>query len=268
MRTRIAIVLGAATLIAGTALAQVAPSLPDDAVPSTAERAAEAVQSPAAAETVPPGQVQAGAAIDADTRVQPSQSTPPANTAPIPNAVTGNAVPNATATDRPDANQWRYRYHNGRWWYWMPSNRWMIHDGANWISQNDFNARFQARYTGPRFREYSTPYYGGNRYGTGYRGGYYDNRPQYYQSYRGGYYQPGYGYDGRYNDRGYYDRGYYDRGYNDRGFYGPGNRPYSDGSIPGRAGANIGGAIGGAIGGQQGGNVGAAIGGAIGSQPR
>src|SRR5690349_20360804 len=24
-----------------------------------------------------------------------------------------------------DGNQWRYRWHVGQWWYWLPSNRWV-----------------------------------------------------------------------------------------------------------------------------------------------
>lgn len=30
------------------------------------------------------------------------------------------------------ANAWRYKYHNGRWWYWLPSNRWAVYDGDRW----------------------------------------------------------------------------------------------------------------------------------------
>ena len=28
--------------------------------------------------------------------------------------------------------QWRYRYDQGQWWYWMPNNRWMYFNGGNW----------------------------------------------------------------------------------------------------------------------------------------
>lgn len=27
---------------------------------------------------------------------------------------------------------WRYRYFNGRWWYWQPSETWAIWDGTQW----------------------------------------------------------------------------------------------------------------------------------------
>ena len=31
------------------------------------------------------------------------------------------------------AEKWRYRRHNGRWWYWMPSKRWAVWDDNRWI---------------------------------------------------------------------------------------------------------------------------------------
>ncbi len=27
---------------------------------------------------------------------------------------------------------WRYRFDNGRWWYWTPQNRWSYYDNGNW----------------------------------------------------------------------------------------------------------------------------------------
>jgi hypothetical protein len=31
-----------------------------------------------------------------------------------------------------DNNDWRYRYHGGRWWYWMPNNQWRYYDNDSW----------------------------------------------------------------------------------------------------------------------------------------
>ena len=31
------------------------------------------------------------------------------------------------------AEKWRYRRHNGRWWYWMSSKRWAVWDDNRWI---------------------------------------------------------------------------------------------------------------------------------------
>jgi hypothetical protein len=91
-----------------------------------------------------------------------------------------------------DANRWRYRYHDGRWWYWTPQRSWVYWGGNQW-----------------------NPYRRGvavdRRYG---RDGYYDRDygRNYYRGYRDGYrYRNDYRYGrGRYDYRGGY-RGYYDR---------------------------------------------------------
>ena len=33
---------------------------------------------------------------------------------------------------------WRYTYHNGEWWYWLPSNRWVYWRNSQW---NDYDPR-------------------------------------------------------------------------------------------------------------------------------
>lgn len=35
---------------------------------------------------------------------------------------------------QPAGDAWRYKYHEGRWWYWMPSNSWAWYDGRQWIA--------------------------------------------------------------------------------------------------------------------------------------
>jgi hypothetical protein len=60
---------------------------------------------------------------------------------PTPDPVGGAKSPagpatSAGATARPNANpeQWRYRWFNGRWWYWTPQNRWMWYgDDGRWV---------------------------------------------------------------------------------------------------------------------------------------
>ena len=36
----------------------------------------------------------------------------------------------AAPRGKPD---WRYRYYQGRWWYWLPSNAWAYHNGQRWV---------------------------------------------------------------------------------------------------------------------------------------
>ncbi|HVX13551.1 MAG TPA: hypothetical protein VHC22_20365 [Pirellulales bacterium] len=37
------------------------------------------------------------------------------------------------------SNGWRYVFHQGRWWYWHPSERWSYFDGARWIGLDSLN---------------------------------------------------------------------------------------------------------------------------------
>ena len=30
-------------------------------------------------------------------------------------------------------NQWRFKYHQGRWWYWMPDERWVYWSNNRWV---------------------------------------------------------------------------------------------------------------------------------------
>lgn len=43
-------------------------------------------------------------------------------------------VSNAPAGNR--ANRWRYRFHNGRWWYYGQAKQWSYWDGAVWRAYN------------------------------------------------------------------------------------------------------------------------------------
>jgi len=49
-------------------------------------------------------------------------------------ATKAGAVASKTAEDV----KWRYKYHNGRWWYWLPTNSWACYDNGNqrWIAYN------------------------------------------------------------------------------------------------------------------------------------
>ena len=40
------------------------------------------------------------------------------------------ALPEPAATD---ATLWRYRYQDGVWWYWLPSNRWVYWSNGRWV---------------------------------------------------------------------------------------------------------------------------------------
>ena len=111
---------------------------------------------------------------------------------------------NAGVTANQGGDQWRYRQHNGTWWYWTPINRWIYRNGNQWVNYEPaVTAVPDARYSSqPAYGYYqSSPngyYPGPYRYSTGYRG-------YYGPAYQGGYYGPVY--QGGY----YYGPGYYGR---------------------------------------------------------
>jgi hypothetical protein len=55
-------------------------------------------------------------------------------------AAAGQAAPTATSNESAAGNvaapqsseSWRYRRHNGQWWYWLPSEKWVYWTGDRW----------------------------------------------------------------------------------------------------------------------------------------
>ena len=39
------------------------------------------------------------------------------------------AVPAVAVSD----NHWRFKYHQGRWWYWMPEEHWVYWSSSRWV---------------------------------------------------------------------------------------------------------------------------------------
>jgi outer membrane biosynthesis protein TonB len=128
----------------------------------------------------------------------PAPAVSPAPVGQTPNEVGSNpsvtqtpvAGANAGAAANQRGDQWRYRWHNGIWWYWTPANRWVYRNGNEWANYDPaVTAVPDARYSGPPVYGYyqSNPngyYPGPYRYSVGY-GGYYG------PAYQGGYYGPG-----------------------------------------------------------------------------
>jgi hypothetical protein len=113
------------------------------------------------------------------------------NAGPIP------AVPSyANVGVAQSGEQWRYRQHNGTWWYWTPDNRWVYRNGNQWLNYEPAIAAVpDARYSGQPAYGYNQPspigyYPSPYRYSTGY-GGYYG------PVYQGGYYYGPGGYYGQ-----------------------------------------------------------------------
>ena len=73
---------------------------------------------------------------------------------PATPAVAGGAVvaqPVQYVTRGVNANS-RYRWHNGRWWYWLPSQRWVYWHNGHWHSPGRVTAY---RYPTTRYYYYS-----------------------------------------------------------------------------------------------------------------
>ena len=76
--------------------------------------------------------------------------------AKINSAATAGSSPPAGATAKTD---WRYRWYNGRWWYWTPQNCWM------WYSNDGRWVAFDAN--NPPVPGYWAGYYPGVNVGVG-----------------------------------------------------------------------------------------------------
>jgi hypothetical protein len=134
----------------------------------------------------------------------PAPVVSPAPAGQTPNEVGGNpsvtqppvAGANAGVAANQRADQWRYRWHNGTWWYWTPANRWVYRNGNEWTNYEPaVTAVPDARYTSqPVYGYYQSGpngyYPGPYRYSAGY-GGYYG------PVYQGGYYYGPAGYYGQ-----------------------------------------------------------------------
>lgn len=186
--------------------------------------------------------VNADPKVNADVNAQPMVD---ANANVDANARNRGRDHDGNHRDHQDRNaRWRFKNQNGTWWYWTPSNHWMVYRNGNWN-----------RYNGP---------------GYGHGGAWYDNyQPRTTTGYRGSPYSDGLYYRDNDGMRFYYNQGqryYFDN--NGRYYFGPnGSRTYDRRFADPDTirGANAGAAIGGAIGGQRGAQIGAGIGGAIGA---
>jgi hypothetical protein len=70
--------------------------------------------------------------LDLGSRRPVVRQAPPAE----PRPRQGEVVPAPRADEMPaprDGQSWRYRFHDGRWWYWLPSERWVYWQDGRWI---------------------------------------------------------------------------------------------------------------------------------------
>ena len=84
----------------------------------------------------------------------------PAGDSSSPPAQAGSASPTG-------ADAWRYKRHDGLWWYWLPSNSWVYWTDGKWVAYDQKTyAEFQAsRRVQPRSSQPARSYSGDGSWG-------------------------------------------------------------------------------------------------------
>jgi hypothetical protein len=73
-------------------------------------------------------------AAEADKlRAAPSATPPLSEEAAHQLAPAGLRPSPAAPTSGQAENRWRYRFSQGRWWYWKPDHQWSYFDGSRWV---------------------------------------------------------------------------------------------------------------------------------------
>ena len=103
------------------------------------------------------------------------------------------AIPrsDSAATPAPAGEKWRFKWHSGRWWYWLPSERWVYWHQDHWedylppppapVAESAPTVVY--RYPATSYYYPSRGYYGGGYYGSGhlgYGGGYWGGHHHHY----------------------------------------------------------------------------------------
>ena len=169
----------------GTAGAAGAPALPPTPAP---------VAAPTLAPARPPTPVPTFAPAPVPSRTPAGQARDEVGNPGIPQ--TPGTSANAGVAANQSGDQWRYRWHNGTWWYWTSDNRWIYSNGNQWFNYEPAVAAVpDAPYS-------SQPVYGYYQFGPN---GYYPGPYRYSTGY-GSYYGPAYQGGYYYGPGGYYGR--------------------------------------------------------------
>lgn len=67
------------------------------------------------------------------------------------------------AAPGPSGETWRYRRHQGQWWYWLPSEKWVVWNGDRWVAHvPQVSTRSSTRSSNARGGRYDYPPQQGN----------------------------------------------------------------------------------------------------------
>lgn len=121
----------------------------------------DVVQPPGAPEVVELGHPETASTAELEKRIQRLEALVETQNAATQSAAIVQpslVAPPVQATVVVD-NSWRYKRHNGSWWYWLPSKRWVVWSNNRWIDYDPATYATQV---------YRAPIYSGN-IGYGYR---------------------------------------------------------------------------------------------------
>ena len=140
--------------------------------------------------------------------------------APIANS---DLAPRAVDVASSRADRWRYKWHNGQWWYWLPSERWVIWVDDRWEDYLPPAPAAVTTYSYPRQTYYRVPtqtYYS-YPYRSSYRG-YGPSVGFYIGSGQGGWYGGGH-HGGGHHGGGHHGGGHHGGGHHGGGHHGGGH---------------------------------------------
>lgn len=67
------------------------------------------------------------------------------------------SVSAAMAADRENAkssDSWRFKFHQGHWWYWLPANRWAVYENGRWLLPPEQSPKVEAKEGGSFAEDY------------------------------------------------------------------------------------------------------------------
>lgn len=146
-----------------------------------------------------------------------AQELPP----PLPGDAGNPAAiaPSDSVAPAPSGEKWRFKWHSGRWWYWLPSERWVYWHGDHWEDYLPPPPEPTVVYRPAQTYYYPSQGYYGTGYGIRYYGS--DYSPSIGLYLGGGHHH--HGGSGHYIHGGHYGGGHHGGGHHGGGHHGGGH---------------------------------------------
>src|SRR6478735_2810275 len=82
------------------------------------------------------------------------------------------SAPSVDQSDPSPTAKWRYRWYEGTWWYWSPSEKWYVWAVDHWVPYEDLAGSIAANSDDTGAYSNGSGYYSGYGNGSGYYGAY------------------------------------------------------------------------------------------------